>query len=283
MTQKLYEVLNWASLFLEQHNREVRVAELLLQHHLNISRTQFYAQMREEIPENIVERFRADVEKHAKTGIPIQHLTGYEIFYGRKFLVNNHVLIPRPETEELVLHVVNQAPKDEPITIVDIGTGSGIIAITLALELANATVYAIDISENALDVARKNADVLQADVTFLHGNFLEPLVNLELKADIVVSNPPYISEGEREQLSDTVINHDPELALFADDNGLAAYKQITKMLPVSVKRGGVVAFEIGHLQGKTVMSLIQETFPNASVKVIQDINGKNRIVFANNL
>ncbi|WP_010099460.1 peptide chain release factor N(5)-glutamine methyltransferase [Ornithinibacillus scapharcae] len=283
MTQKQYEVLNWASLFLEQHNRETRVAELLLQHHLNVSRTQFYSQMRDEIPASIVEKYREDIENHAETGVPIQHITGYETFYSRKFYVNPHVLIPRPETEELVLHVINHAPKDQPITIVDIGTGSGIIAITLALELPNATVYAIDISKDALATARKNAETLQADVTFLYGDFLEPFIDKNLTADIVVSNPPYISEDEREQLSDTVINHDPELALFAEDQGLAAYKHITKMLPRAVKKGGTVAFEIGYLQGESVKSLIQETFPNSSVRVLQDINGRDRIVFANNL
>lgn len=283
MTEKLYEVLQWASLFLEQNNRETKVAELLLQHHLGVSRTQFYAQMRDEIPANIVEKFRADIEKHVETGGPIQHLIGYETFYGRDFAVNPHVLIPRPETEELVLHVINNAPKAEPITIVDIGTGSGIIAITLALELPNAEVYAIDISEDALATARKNAKSLEANVTFLQGNFLEPFINQDLKADIVVSNPPYISDDEREQLSDTVVNHDPELALFAEDQGLAAYKEITKMLPGAVKKDGTVAFEIGHLQGEEVRTLIQETFPNASVKVLQDINGKDRIVFGEKL
>lgn len=283
MTKKQYEVLQWASLFLEKNNRETRVAELLLQHHLNVTRTQYFAQMREEVPEHIVEKFEKDIKMHAETGVPIQHLTGYEMFYGRKFSVNHHVLIPRPETEELVLHVINHAPKDRPITIVDVGTGSGIIAITLALELPNAKVYAIDISEEALMMAKKNAKSLQADVTFLKGDFLEPFINQGLQADIVVSNPPYISEEERAELSDTVVNYDPELALFAEDNGLFAYKKIVSQLPNTVVTGGSVAFEIGHLQGDAVKGLIEWTFPHSSVSVIKDINGKDRIVSAKNL
>lgn len=185
--------------FLEKNNRETRVAVLLLQHHLNVSRTQYFAQMREDIPQHIIEKFRADVVKHAETGIPIQHLMGYEMFYGRKYSVNENVLIPRPETEELVLHVMEHAPKDKPITIVDVGTGSGVIAITLALELPNADVYAIDISPDALGMAKKNAEDLAANVTFLQGDFLDPFVKQGLRADIIVSNPPYIAEEERSE------------------------------------------------------------------------------------
>ncbi|WP_047983798.1 peptide chain release factor N(5)-glutamine methyltransferase [Ornithinibacillus californiensis] len=283
MTKKQYEVLKWASLFLEKNNRETRVAELLLQHHLGVSKTQFYADMREATPESVVETFEADIKNHIETGVPIQHLIGHEIFYGRKFSVNRHVLIPRPETEELVLHVINSAPKDKPITIVDIGTGSGIIAITLALELPNATVYAIDISREALDTAKKNAEGLQANVTFLQGDFLEPFINQELKADIIVSNPPYIAEADRPELSDTVVNHDPELALFAEDNGLAAYKQIVSRLSEVTKQGSMVAFEIGHLQGEAVKTLLQENFPESTVIILKDISGKDRIVFAEKL
>ncbi|WP_042143898.1 peptide chain release factor N(5)-glutamine methyltransferase [Paucisalibacillus sp. EB02] len=283
MVQKQYEVLQWASLFLEKNNREPRVADLLLQYHLDVSRTQFFAQMRDDVPLHIAERFRKDIEKHVETGVPIQHLMGYEEFYSRKFSVNPHVLIPRPETEELVQHVINHASKNEPITIVDIGTGSGIIAITLALELPNADVYAIDISEKALETAKKNAEYLQANVTFLQGDFLAPFFAQNLKADIVVSNPPYISEEERPELSDTVVNHDPELALFADDNGLAAYKKIIGQLPNAIIAGGAVVFEIGHLQGEAVKELLLETFPKSTVNILKDINGKNRIVFADNL
>jgi release factor glutamine methyltransferase len=279
MVQKQYEVLKRASLFLEENNRETRVADLLLQHHLGVSRTQFFAQMRDEIPEHIVESFCKDIEKHVDTGVPIQHLMGYEEFYGRNFSVNPHVLIPRPETEELVQQVINHASKHNPLTIVDIGTGSGIIAITLALELSNAKVYAIDISEEALETAKKNAEQLHADITFLQGDFLSPLLEQNIKADIVVSNPPYISEEERPELSDTVVNHDPELALFADDNGLAAYKKIISQLPDSIMPGGTVAFEIGHLQGEAVKELLSETFPKSTVNILKDINRRDRIVF----
>ncbi|WP_246187670.1 peptide chain release factor N(5)-glutamine methyltransferase [Ornithinibacillus caprae] len=285
---KQYEVLQWASLFLEKNNREPRVAELLLQHHLGMSRNEFYMHMRETVPALIRSKFEADIKEHAETGVPLQHIIGYETFYGRDFHVNEHVLVPRPETEELVQHVIqiakSNSKSDHPITIVDVGTGSGIIAITLALELPNATVYATDISEEALAVAQRNAAQLQANVTFLQGDFLQPVIVQNIKTDIVVSNPPYIPRSDEESLSDTVKHFDPELALFADENGLAAYKKIISQLPSVINaEGAAVAFEIGHDQGEIVTLLLNKQFPKSKVDVLQDINGKDRMVVATDM
>lgn len=278
MSEKLYEVQNWASLFLENHNREPRVAEILIQHHLNISRSQYFMMMQDEIPEEKIKRIKMDVQRHAKTGIPVQHIIGYEWFYGRKFAVNEHVLIPRPETEELVEHVINQV-KNEPLTIADIGTGSGIIATTLKLELPQTTVYASDISEQALEVAKGNAETLHAEVNFLKGDFLQPFLKGDIHIDILVSNPPYIAKSEEKLLADTVKNFDPSLALFAEEEGLAAYRTIieqARQIP-NLKR---MVFEIGHAQSTAVHQLIQTNFPESKIQTIQDINGKDRIVSA---
>lgn len=282
MVKKQYEVLQWASLFLEKNNRESRVAELLLQHHLGVSRAVFFANMQEDVPDDIYEAFKADIEKHAETGMPLQHLTGYEYFYGRRFTVDGHVLIPRPETEELVQHVIRHDVdfRKKPLRIVDVGTGSGVIAITLKLEWSDAEVFATDISEEVLQVAKKNAAEWNADVAFLQGNFLEPLIEREMVVDILVSNPPYIAETERNVLSDTVKNYDPELALFAGDDGLSAYKEIIRQAKRVVRPGGLIAFEIGHEQGNAVKKLLMETFPYSDVDILQDINKKDRIVTA---
>ena len=278
---KQYEVLQWASLFLENHQRESKVAEILLQHYLNVSRSKFYTMMRDPIAEDVIKLFKSAIKQHATSGIPVQHLIGYEMFYGREFAVNKHVLIPRPETEELVQHVIQTASqRQRPLTIVDVGTGSGIIAITLALELVHATVYATDISTAALEVAQKNAEQLQANVTFLEGDFLQPLQKENIQADIVVSNPPYIARAEETFLVDTVKNFDPELALFAEDNGLAAYSQIIEQSKKVAKRHAVLAFEIGDAQSEAVRSLIKETYPTSNVHTIKDINKKDRIIFA---
>ncbi|WP_077329359.1 peptide chain release factor N(5)-glutamine methyltransferase [Virgibacillus siamensis] len=274
---KQYEVLRRASLFLEKHHREPKVAELLLQHFRGVSRSQFFMDMREPVPNDIADQFRQAIIKHATTGIPIQHIIGSEEFYGRNFQVNRHTLIPRPETEELVQQVIQAAPVT-PVTIVDIGTGSGIIAITLALELENATVYATDISEKALQTAEKNASNLGAEVTFMQGDFLKPVMEKNIKADIIVSNPPYISAAEKPSLSDTVKNFDPELALFADKNGLAAYQKIIADLPDVTKQNGHIFFEIGHEQGEAVSNLLRNTFPSCTTEIMQDINRNDRII-----
>ena len=280
--KKQYEVLQRASLFLEKHLRESRVAELLLQHHLDIPRTAFFMNMREVIPDSIYEAFMEDVRKHAETGVPIQHLMGYEEFYGRRFSVDKHVLIPRPETEELVQTVIKAVEKSssDSIRIVDVGTGSGVIAITLALELENAEVLGIDISPEALEIAKKNATQLDAKVKFRQGDFLQPLLDEKIKADIIVSNPPYIAETERDALSDTVKNYDPELALFAEDNGLAAYKEIIKQAKDALHPNGLLAFEIGHTQGTAIKQLVLERYPQSDVDIIEDINKKERIILA---
>ncbi|GAA0605419.1 peptide chain release factor N(5)-glutamine methyltransferase [Virgibacillus siamensis] len=234
--------------------------------------------MREPVPREVEEPFQQAIIKHAKTGIPIQHIMGSEAFYGRKFQVNRHTLIPRPETEELVQQVIRSTPANEPLTIVDVGTGSGIIAITLALELDQATVYATDISEEALQVAKQNAAALDAEVHFLQGDFLKPVIEQNIHADIIVSNPPYIAEAEKAALTDTVKNFDPDLALFADDNGLAAYKKIIHDLPHVMKQHGQIFFEIGAEQGLPVSNLLTSNLPTGTTEIIKDINQKDRIV-----
>lgn len=278
---KLYEVLQRASIFLEEYGREKQVAEILLQHYLNVSRTQFYAMMREPLSQEVIHSFYKDIETHCKTGKPVQHMTGKEKFYGRSFTVNEHVLIPRPETEELVQHVLVFIRKNfanQSVSIVDIGTGSGVIAITLALELPKATIYATDISKKAIQVARKNAKNLHADVHFMEGDFLQPVLKHNMHPQIIVSNPPYIDVNEKSEIVDTVIDFDPHIALFADEQGLAAYKKIVNETKKLTELPSLIAFEIGHTQGSAVRSIVKRAYPFADVKIIQDLNGKDRVV-----
>lgn len=278
-----HEVLKRASLFLSSHQRESNVAWILLQHYLQVSRPAFFTRMREAVPPDVLKQFTKAVCKHAETGIPVQHLTGSESFYGREFQVNKHVLIPRPETEELVQHVINGTQKfaqKEPLTIADVGTGSGVIACTLALELENVNVYATDISDEALTVARQNARESEAEVTFMQGNFLQPLIENNIQADIIVSNPPYIAKSEKRFMADTVTEYDPEIALFAEENGLAAYRVITRQLSSVLKTNGLTAFEIGCGQAEEVAQLLKQQFLQSDVRILTDINQKERIVTA---
>lgn len=278
---KQYEVLQWAFSFLHQHHREERVAEWLLQHHLNVPASVFYMNMQEKVPKDMLKKFKADVTAHALTGVPVQHLLGYANFYGRNFHVNQDVLIPRFETEELVQHVIhlvqNQFP-DEPVTIVDIGTGSGVIAVSLSLELPHTTVYATDISEKALDIARENAAHLGASVQFLQGDFMKPLYDQDISPHIVVSNPPYINKADYDTLEDTVKEFDPHLALFAEEEGLFAYKKIVEQISARKKQPSHLCFEIGYDQAHAVTAIVKNKFPHSTVETIQDMNGKNRII-----
>lgn len=279
----IMEALQEARAYLQAHKREDRVAELLLLFHLGIDKTALLMNMRESMDPVLYAAFRKDVEEHAKTGIPLQHLTGEEEFLGRRYYVNRDVLIPRPETEELVLGVEAMIKKHlagRDLTIADIGTGSGIIATSLKLAFPEASVIATDISERALLIARSNSRTLGADLTLRLGSYLEPILQLGERVNVVVSNPPYIDEADKEHMTDTVKNFDPSLALFADDNGLAAYKEIIAALPEVLAFPAVAAFEIGWQQGRAVRDLLVEMFPEAEVEVRQDINGKDRMVFA---
>ncbi|WLR49451.1 peptide chain release factor N(5)-glutamine methyltransferase [Halobacillus litoralis] len=274
------EARRWASLFLQQHQREPRIADLLLEHFLNWTPSQLLAFDDEPLPVEVENRFVQAVQQHADTGVPLQHLTGVGHFYGREFQVNEDVLIPRPETEELVLGVMDyvrqknlKAPR-----IVDLGTGSGVIAITLAIELPSSDVSGVDLSEEALGIAETNASQHGADVQFYQGNFLESL--LDQPFDIIVSNPPYIAFSEKEKMEDTVVDFDPEMALFAEEEGLAAYKTILTQTSNMKQRPKCLAFEIGHEQGVSVSALIHEMMPEFHTEVRKDINGKDRMVFA---
>lgn len=278
---KQYEVLNWASLFLEENNCEANVATILLQHLLDLDQAAFYMNMRMPVDENIVYLFKKLIKEHVTTGRPVQHMVGHAYFYERRFTVNKDVLIPRQETEELVHYTLEKITNnEEDVTIVDVGTGSGVIGITLALENKAARLFATDISQAALRVAEHNVDKLGANVTLLHGDFLQPIINAGIKPDIVVSNPPYIDRSEMDSLSKTVKDFDPSLALFADDNGLAAYETIVLQIATSLPSVQQLFFEIGYEQAEQVMQLISFFFPKSKSEVIKDINGNDRIIHA---
>jgi release factor glutamine methyltransferase len=284
MSSKVYEVLQWASSFFKQHGKEEAAAEWLLRHHLQMTRAQFFSSLREPIDESVKERLMEDAKKHALMHVPIQYLIGYEYFYGRRFFVNEDVLIPRPETEELVAEVLkrinNMFSDHKDIEVVDVGTGSGAIAVTLALENRSLRVSAIDIASSSLEVAKQNARQLGAHVEFIEGDLLQPLIKAGRKVDVVVSNPPYIPEIDIASLSPVVKEHEPLRALVGGKDGLHFYRRFMEELPKVLRSRGLVAFEIGADQGEAVANMLKATFPDAKVEVVHDINGKERMVFA---
>lgn len=280
MCKTIYEALNRASSFLVENNREKEVARYLLQHVLGKSYSQLMMAMYEEISTDDFGTFWSYIEEHA-TGRPFQYIIQQETFYGRDFFVNEDVLIPRPETEELIEEVEKRTKSlfdvNISLKLADIGTGSGAIAISIKKEIPRLQVTATDISSAALAVAKKNAQVLSADITFKQGDLLEPIQ--DQKWDIVLSNPPYIGHDEAKTLSDTVIDYEPHLALFAEEDGLQLYRKMTRQLPKMMNKTSFIGFEIGYEQGLAVQEMLQIAFPNALVEVVQDMNKKDRFVF----
>lgn len=209
---------------------------------------------------------------------PVQYVLGSAWFYGRDFYVSPAVLIPRPETELLVEEVI-KAVSDFPITILDIGTGSGCIAITLAKELPNATVTALDISTAALEVAQKNASQLNARVQFLQSDILTQSIPVTM-LDVIVSNPPYIAFAEKEAMRENVLAHEPHVALFVPDNdALIFYSTIAQKGFAALKTDGKVFVEINERFGKeTAEVFIHAGF--SSVRIVKDLQGKERILVA---
>ncbi|NKE04581.1 peptide chain release factor N(5)-glutamine methyltransferase [Bacillus selenatarsenatis] len=280
---KIFEALNWASSFLKEHKREEFAGELLLRHYSRLSRTTMLMNMREELDGEVWIEFQSAVKRHA-AGEPIQYIIGSEEFYGRRFQVNEHVLIPRPETEELVHGTLQRMdklfPDRDSIDLVDVGTGSGAISVTLKLEKPVLKVTAVDLSKDAIEVASKNASQLGADIEFLHGDLLQPLILQRKKVDVIISNPPYIPVSDQEWMSDIVTEHEPHMALFAGEDGLDLYRRFMEELPLVLKEKALVSFEIGAGQGEAVRRLLENTFPQAKVEVVFDINGKDRMVFA---
>lgn len=281
MTMKRSEALHWASSFLEEKNLEKKVAEILLLHHTKQSRMQFLLELAHPLTEDEERGFIADLHAYAR-GTPVQYLTGVEQFFGREFNVNEEVLIPRPETEELIYHLLDKMRKkfghDKVLRAVDIGTGSGIIAITLKLEYPTLEMMAIDIAEKSLQVAKKNANKHDADVQFFHGDLLTPLIEKGEKVDIIVSNPPYIKTADVDELSPYVKDHEPRRALDGGEDGYYFYERMIEQSKFVLKDNGIIAFEIGYDQGKAVEQMLLKMYPDANVEVINDINGKERIV-----
>ena len=280
MCKYVYEALSRASSFLSGHGREEQVARLLLQHILQKTHVQLLMDMREEISAEQFEHYWSLIEEHS-TGKPVQYIIGTEEFYGRTFKVNEHVLIPRPETEELIVATVARMKRlfnnQTQLSLADIGTGSGAIAVTMKAEVPTLRVTATDISSQALEVAQINATELDAQVTFKQGDLTAPISNE--KWDIVLSNPPYISHDEAPTLSDTVLNYEPHNALFADDEGLLLYKRLAEELPALMNTPALIGLEIGYTQGPAVQSYFQKSFPTAQVNIVKDINGKERMIF----
>lgn len=218
---------------------------------------------------------------------PIQYIIGETEFYGLPFKVNKHTLIPRPETEELVTLVLKTAKQklkeSKPLTCLDIGTGSGCIAISLAKELKEAQVYAIDVSTEAIKKAKENAVLNNVAVEFIKCDILNACnetLNKDLKFNVIVSNPPYVRNLEKAEIKNNVLNNEPHLALFVeDDNPLLFYKAIAEFATKKLHKNGKLFFEINEYLGEETKALV-ESIGFKNVEIIKDIFNKDRMLSA---
>lgn len=273
MAKTYVEVLSRASSFLETAGKEGYAIEYLFLARKNWDKTQWLLHMREEISpadEALIEKDLASLMEN----IPPQYLLGYEYFFEHRFKVTENTLIPRPETEELVALCLSMND-DGAKKVVDIGTGTGAIAVSLKLARPEWQVTALDISEEALKVAEENAKKLQAEICFKKSDVLSAVTK---KQDIIISNPPYISQSEWDLMDESVRTYEPKLALFAENEGLAIYQQIAAESRDLLQPEGMIFLEIGFRQGRAVQEIFQTVFTEKSVTVHQDMSGNDRMV-----
>lgn len=254
-------------------------AEVLLMFVLGVNRAYLYAHPERELTPEEESRYN-DVLAQRATGLPSQYITGHQEFWGLDFVVSPAVLIPRPETEHLVETVIELARDCFHPKIVDVGTGSGCIALALAHELLTAEIHGVDLSDDALEIARANAARLQLDgrVRFAKSNVLAAFAH-RYDLDFVVSNPPYVGFGEADKVQKSVREFEPRMAVFAGEQGLDVIGPLVKQAHRVLKPGGWLALEIGYSMRDAVMSLLDPTMWD-DVRVVPDLQGIPRVVAA---
>ncbi len=255
-------------------------AKMLLADLIGVNPLELLTMLDRKVEDSIVNTYKEKVKEVEKKN-PIQYVIGNVNFYGNIFKVNKNVLIPRFETEELVdntINYINSFFDENNLDIIDLGTGSGCIGLTLKKNIPTSNVTLIDISKNALAVAKDNADNLNLEVELLHNDMLE---GIDKKYDIIISNPPYIKTDE--EIEDLVKDNEPHLALYGGVDGLEYYKKILAKAKNNVKDNYLIAFEIGDTLRNDIMKLAQEYFPNSNIVAKKDIYDRDRMIFISNL
>ncbi len=269
------ELLKKAESICIELDKEESVCKILLEHVTNLKSYQILTNIDTDVEDDVVTRYLEQLSKYTEENIPIQHVIGYECFYGYNFIVNKDVLIPRFETEELVSYVLQHYDEvfpDQKVEVVDIGTGSGCISITLDLEEQSFNVTATDISQDAINIAKQNQTNLGSNVEFLVGDMLEPLKGK--KFDIIVSNPPYIPEEE--YVDSLVKDNEPHLALFGGSDGLFFYDKILSGVEQIANEQYIIAFEHAYDKSTEIAALVHKYLKDVEVRSIKDLQNKDR-------
>jgi release factor glutamine methyltransferase len=250
-------------------------AEILLMFTLNCDRAYLFSYPERELTEDELIRYDQAIARRCK-GEPAQYITGHQEFYGRDFIVSKAVLIPRPETEHLIEAALEIAPKNANWNILDVGTGSGCIAVTLAKELPNSRFLAVDISPQALEIARANAARLEAEVEFRESDLLSA-IEPGRQFDMIVSNPPYVGECEADKVQRQVKDFEPHCAVFGGERGMDIIERLAPQAWEHLKPGGCFLMEIGYSIAEPVHAIMCGW---ADFKVIPDLQGIPRVVLA---
>ena len=265
---------------LQENHIDKDQKKLALEQVLNLSKPEIVLNQEKKLTKKEYKSYQKIINK-LKKGESIQYITKRAYFYGEEFFVNKNVLIPRPETETLVEdtnNLINKHFKDKKVKVLDIGTGSGIIAITLNKLNKNLQITATDISTKALKVAKKNQKKHQTNIEFIHTDLYK---NIKDKFDIIISNPPYIEENSK-KIENQVLKNEPHIALFGGKDGLDYYRNILKNIRQVINENHIIAFEIGENQGKKIEKLIKKQFPNDKVIIKKDYNKFDRYVYSIN-
>jgi len=261
-------------------NASVSAVKLFMYELTQQNNIDLYMHYNEEADATIIDRFNTGIVRLMKDE-PLAYILGYQWFYGRKFSVNRDVFIPRYETEELCAYVLKELDQYfndvEKIDLADIATGSGAIAITISCEEPKVNCYATELSSETLKIAQKNAIDNGANIHFLQGDMLQPLIKDKILLDVLISNPPYISTSE--VLESSVVDFEPNMALFGGEDGLYFYRIILENARKVLKDKALMAFEIGYQQKAALLELVNELYPNQEAKVVKDLNGKDRMLF----
>lgn len=271
-------VLQEAKKQTRKKHKETSATELLMLHFSKLEATELYLKFEDEMPKENEHAFFDGLTRYLEDHIPVQQIIGYVYFYGHQFKVTNQALIPRFETEELVANLLIQYDeyfKGQKVDLVDIGTGSGCLAITLAKEEPHFNVTATDISHDALALARENANHLGVDVEFVQGDMIKPV--MDRKFDILISNPPYIPTAE--DVDELILNNEPHIALFGGEDGLKFIKEIIKDSKHILKEKAIIAFEHAYNKASDIHRLAKATYPNAKIFTLKDMQSLDRMTF----
>ena len=268
------ELIEYGKKYIPSHQ-----VNLLLSYILDCENLDLIMHIKDEVPLSVVNKYKEKIEQ-VKNNIPIQYVIGKVNFYGYEFIVNQNVLIPRFETEELVentIKYIDKLFKDKNISIIDLGSGSGNIGITLKKKIPSTNVTCVDISVDALQVAKENAKILDCNINFIESDMLD---SVKSKFDVIISNPPYISLDEA--IEDIVKDNEPHLALYAENKGLYFYDKILATCQKNLKEKFLIAFEIGMTQKDDIIALVNKYFDKVHIECKKDMSSKDRMIFIYN-